>query len=56
MLRKLTLLLLALAAVTGAHLSSPSDASACKRVCCPNDPTLCIECCSRPCPVLRCPA
>ncbi|HEX9940993.1 MAG TPA: hypothetical protein VGG03_03170 [Thermoanaerobaculia bacterium] len=53
--RKIVLLILALAAAAGASLSTPAAEAACRKICCPNDPTACIECCSRPCPVLRCP-
>lgn len=56
--KKLLMLTLALSAAAAASglFSAPQAEAACKKVCCPNDPTLCIECCNRPCPVLRCPA
>lgn len=57
MKKKLLMLTLALGAAAASGLFTASQAeAACRKVCCPNDPTLCIECCNRPCPVLRCPA
>ena len=59
MKKKLALLLVALAAVAGAHLSTaPAQAApaGCVKYCCPENPTICVTCCpGKPCPGLGCP-
>jgi len=57
MKKKLAFLLVALAAVAGAHLSTTSAeaAAGCVRYCCPSG-SPCVTCCpGKPCPRLACP-
>lgn len=55
MRKKIAFLALSLVAAAGASLSTPRAEAACRLICCPNDPSTCIECCRRPCPEIRCP-
>ena len=56
MRRKLIYLILALAAAAAASVMPMSKAeAACKKICCPGEPPICITCCSQPCPTIVCP-
>ena len=49
-MKKLMLLIVALAAVVVASAPAPALAVGCKLICSPNDPTCCVFCCTnQPC-------
>ncbi len=55
MRNKLIYLILALAATAASLIPVPKAEAACKKICCPGEPPVCITCCSQPCPTIVCP-